>query len=260
MADVFYHSAESRWFLAGQSLPDDPLSDPTFKWFQGALGMKTEDDLKRDPVAATGPFVKAEKERTDEYLIFPDADTASFKQREGKLEIKMLVAGPRPFSADIVTVAGPGPLSVYMVTGRIDQWVKWSFSPSEAKLENPPAPSPPLTLRAQLAAEMKQAGPWQAVKKVRYLQKYSFDSGSLVTVSPDQRPETGCQIELTKVSVQATVADWLTFGFEAFGPSGRVTAILDQAVREFFSTHGQAPVQLDGRDSLNYPAWLALLH
>ena len=78
-------------------------------------------------------------------------------------------------------------------------------------------------------------------------------------MSPDQRPDTGCNIELTKISVQATVANWLTFGFEAFGPPGRVTAILDQAVQEFFDTHGQPPLPLDGRDSLNYPAWLALL-
>jgi hypothetical protein len=242
MADVFYHSAEIRWFLAGQSVPDDPSSDPTFKWFKGTLGTKTEDDLKRDPTAATDPFVKAEKERTDKYLLFPDADTASFKQREGKLEIKALVAGPRPFSAGTVT-------------GRMDQWVKWSFSPSPAKIANAEA----TLLGKQLAAEMGQAGPWQAVTKVRCLQKYSFDTGQLVSVSPELRPDTGCQVELTWVSVQATVATWLTFGFEAFGPSGRVMALLDEAVEHFFAVHGQAPLPLDGRDSLSYPAWLALL-
>jgi hypothetical protein len=36
-------------------------------------------------------------------------------------------------------------------------------------------------------------------------------------------------------------------------------ALLDKAVQHFFAAHGKPPVQLDGRDSLSYPAWLALL-
>jgi hypothetical protein len=266
MVDVFSHSAEIRWFLQGYIL-EDPIfdrveegqytrfeksqrTDPILDWFKGTLSIKTEDDLKLNPAAATGPFVKQENERTDEYLLLPATDKASFKKRQGKLELKVLVAGPHPFSAGTVT-------------GRIDEWVKWSFGPSEAKLEKPPTTSEtsPATLRAQLAAEMKQAGPWQTVKKERYLQKYSFEAGQLVAVPPDLLPKTGCQIELTKVTL-FTVADWLTFGFEAFAPSDQsdqVTAILDQAVQEFFKTHGQAPLLQGGWDSLSYPAWLVLL-
>ena len=131
------------------------------------------------------------------------------------------------------------------VVGRVDQWVKWSFDPSEA-------------IAIQLEIELDQSGPWRKVVKKRYLQKYSFDSG-LVAVSPDQRPDTGCNIELTVIDVKATTGTWLTFGFEAFGPSGRVMALLDEAVQHYFTVHGPAPVRLEGRDSLSYPAWLALL-
>ena len=72
-------------------------------------------------------------------------------------------------------------------------------------------------------------------------------------MSPDERPDTGCIIELTAIDVKANVETWLTFGFEAFGPSSRVTALLDEAV------HGPAPIRLDERDSPSYPAWLARL-
>ena len=227
MSNVFYGSAELRWFLHKQQDQWDPI----MKWFrlqeqlilreEGSYGLKT----------VTEPYVKHEAERADEYLIFPDCDTVGVKQRQGKLEVKALVAGPRPFSLSRVGVAG-----------RMDQWVKWSFASQ---------------LQKQLEVEIAQAGPWRKVVKDRYLQKYSFDSGHMVAVPPDNQPDTGCNIELTKISVEADVWDWLTFGFEAFGPSGRVIAMLDEAVEHFFTAHGRAPVKLDGHDSLSYPTWLA---
>jgi hypothetical protein len=61
------------------------------------------------------------------------------------------------------------------------------------------------------------------------------------------------------IGIKANVGTWTTVGFEAFGPSGWVMALLDKAVQHFFAAHGKPPVQLDGRDSLSYPAWLALL-
>ena len=170
MKDMFYHSAEIRWFLQGHIL-EDPIfdkveegqftkfeksqyTDPILDWFKGTLSIKTEEDTRRDPATASGPFVKKKDERTDEYLLLPATDKASLKKRQGKLELKVLVDGPHAFSMGTVT-------------GRIDEWVKWSFSPSEAKLLNSP-----VTLGVQLADEMKQAGPWQTVTKARYLQKY----------------------------------------------------------------------------------------
>jgi hypothetical protein len=228
MPDKFYRSAEARWFLPGQNQRDEIL-----KWFRLQDQLPLNEEGAYDPKTANGPFIKQEKERTDEYLTLPDCETVGVKQRQGKLEVKTLVAGPRFFSMNAVV-------------GRKDQWVKWSFSPSDP-------------IANQLEIELDQSGPWREVIKKRWLQKYSFDSGSLVAVSPDQRPDTGCNVELTAINVQATIGTWLTFGFEAFGPSGRVLALLDEAIRHYFAAHGPTPVQLDGRDSLSYPVWLAML-
>jgi hypothetical protein len=76
---------------------------------------------------------------------------------------------------------------------------------------------------------------------------------------PDQDPETGCNIELTVIDVKATIGTWLTFGFESFGPSGRLSVLLYKAVQHFFAAHDPPPVSLDGSDSLSYPSWLAML-
>ena len=226
---ALYHSAEIRWFL-----PDQGHWDRLFAWFMlpGQLPLIVEDEnyIKKD---LSKPFVKEEKPRTDAYLLFPDCEALGVKRRQGRLEVKALVAGPRPFSLGAVA-------------GRMDQWVKWSFAPSES-------------IRAQLGIELDQSGEWCEVEKIRYLQKYSFDAGSWIAVSPEQYPDAGCSIELTKVKVLPGAGRWLTFGFEAFGPAGQIIAILDEAVQNFFAGHGPPPVQLDGRNSLSYPAWLAML-
>jgi hypothetical protein len=228
MPDNIYHSAELRWFL-----PEQDEWDPLLKWYRLQDQLPLRENGQYDPKTAAGPFVKLEQERTDEYLLLPDCGIVGVKQRQGKLEVKALVADSRPFALSAAV-------------GRVDQWVKWSFEPSEAIAE-------------QFEIELDQSGPWRRVVKKRYTQKISLDSGRPVAVSPNQYPDTGCNVELTMINVKASVGTWLTFGFEAFGPSGRVMALLDEAVRHFFAAHGPAPVRLDGRDSLSYPAWLALL-
>lgn len=228
MSDRFYHSAELRWFL-----PQANEMDRFLGWFRMQDQLPSHEEGHYNPKAKAAPFVRRELERTDEYLHLPDCDTVGVKRRQGKLEVKALVAGPRPFA-----LTG--------VCGRLDQWVKWSFEPSDKQRSK------------VLEIELDQSGPWRKVVKKRYLQKYAFDSG-LVAVSPDQRPDTGCNIELTVIDVKANIGTWLTFGFEAFGPSGRVMALLDEAVAHFFNLHGPPPVRLDGRDSHSYPAWLAML-
>lgn len=234
MSDPFYRSAEIRWFLSGHSRKKQFLD-----WFNlpGQPPVVETKEYVKQPEAPA--FVKQERERSDKYLLLPDCDTASVKQRQGKLEVKALVAGPRPYSrGDVV--------------GRVDQWVKWSFDPSEKAFGDG------ATFGQQLEGELDGAVPWCKVVKKRYLQKYSFDSGSLVAVSPDQRPDTGCNIELTVIAAGPDAEPWITFGFEAFGPeSTRIMAFLDQAVEHFFAEHGPAPVQPDGRDSLSYATWLA---
>lgn len=229
MSNTFYHSGETRWFLPEQARWDELLN-----WFtrEGQLKLVTESG-NYIPQPKAAPFVKQERKRTDEYLLLPDCDTTGIKQRQGRLEIKPLVAGPRPF------VVGDA-------AGRMDQWVKWSLKPSE-------------NIKTSLEADLHMSGPWRNVEKRRFTQKYSFDSGSLIPVSPDAWPNTGCNIELTLLNTKASIENWITFGFEAFGPSGEVIALLNEALPYFFTAHGSAAVLLDGRDSLSYPAWLAML-
>lgn len=78
-------------------------------------------------------------------------------------------------------------------------------------------------------------------------------------MSPDLRPDAGCNVELTVLDVNGNVGAWLTFGFEAFGPPSPVMVLLGEAVKHLYVLHGPAPVPLDGRDSLSYPAWLAMV-
>jgi hypothetical protein len=230
MPEFFYGSAELRWFFQAQPSQWSEFLN-WFKRHDELVVMKEKDNYKKDDYL-NHVFVKLEKTREDKYLLFPDCDTVSVKQRGGNLEVKALVSGPRPFSLPTVGT-----------TGRIDQWVKWSFASRFNK---------------DLVPELDKAGPWASVTKDRYLQKYSFDSGRMALVSPDTRPNWGCNVELTKVTIDHDATAWSTFGFEAFGPAGRVTAMLDEAVGDFFTTYGPAPVQLEGRDSLSYPTWLAM--
>jgi hypothetical protein len=142
-----------------------------------------------------------------------------------------------------VTPPRPFLLPDHEIVGRIDQWVKWSFKSAHGD---------------ELAVELNGAGPWRKVVKNRYLQKYSFDSGKMMAVPPDRWLDSGCNIELTWLNLDSNSTNWLTFAFEAFGPSsGHLIAVLSEAVECFFSTHGHAPVHLSGRDSLSYPSWLA---
>jgi hypothetical protein len=229
MSNNIYPSAEIRWFLKGQDGWDELLY-----WFtrQGQLNLVQEtEDYVRQPEA--GPFVKQERSRTDEYLLLPECDTVGVKQRQGRLEVKALVAGPQAFTQD-------------SVAGRVDEWVKWSLKPSEA-------------IAQLLEADLQKSAPWRWVEKKRYTQKYSFDSDSLDAVSPDAWPDAGCNIELTLVGVGQEQEIWITYGFEAFGTSDQVADLLADAVARFITSHGPPPLKLMERDSLSYPAWLMML-
>ncbi|MGH8579874.1 MAG: hypothetical protein ACREVK_07080 [Gammaproteobacteria bacterium] len=91
------YSAEIRWFFP-RALPDRLV-----QWFS------QEAHLEHEGV------------RHDRYLLFPSCDTVGVKLREGLIEIKARVAPPVPFNL------GPG------LSGRTDQWVKWSFSAAGIK-------------------------------------------------------------------------------------------------------------------------------
>ncbi len=204
------HSAEVRWFIP-TTLPEGVRD-----WFKDGQ-----------------PPPDSEDSRVDEYLLFPDCDSVGVKLREGRLEIKAMLCGPRPISA------GVG------INGRTDQWVKWSFESEGLR---------------DLNQGLRQSGKWVKVRKERYLRKFSADADTAVEVPAKQKPfpVVGCNVELTRIEVEADPRFWFSLGFEAFGPSGSTPKILDDTLRLFFTGRGLVPgVTLNGLASLSYPAWLA---
>lgn len=184
-----------------------------------------------------GEALEPEGKRIDNYLMFADCDTVGVKLRnQKKFEIKSRVSDSRPLA-----LVGLG------INGRTDQWVRWSFD------------SEGLTA---LEGELKQSGRWVQVIKDRYLRKFSADSGNVVEVPPKQEPfpDSGCNVELTLIEVQADPKLWFSLGFEAFGSSGSVAKILNDTLESFFKAHGSMPEHnLSGRESMSYPTWLATL-
>ena len=168
-----------------------------------------------------------------EYLLFPDCQSVGVKLREGRFEIKAILGTPQPLSLDLG------------IQGRTEEWIKWSFA-SEGLQTIDPA--------------LHQSGRWLKVYKERFLRKFSADSGRLVEVTgrPGPLSGIGCNIELTRIKVEADPRFWFSLGFEAFSPSAAAPKILLDAIHLFFQEHGRMPgVSLGERDSLSYPAWLA---
>ena len=205
---MIWRSAEARWFISG-ALPDEVL-----RWFKA------------------GQALDSEGVQVHEYLLFPDCQSAGVKLREGRFEIKAILAAAQPLSPDLA------------IKGRTDQWVKWSLESEGLESLDP---------------TLHQSGRWLKVRKERFLRKYSADMGHLVEVTapPGPLPRSGCNIELTRIEVEVTTRLWFSLGFEAFGPPAVAGKILLDALRCFFKDHGRVPgISLSEGNSLSYPAWL----
>ncbi|MGH8654997.1 MAG: hypothetical protein ACREYE_23775 [Gammaproteobacteria bacterium] len=203
------YSAEIRWFFPWA------LPEPLVQWFS------QEAHLEHEGV------------RHDRYLLFPRCDTVGVKLREGLLEIKARVAPPVPFNL------GRG------LSGRTDQWVKWSFSAAGIKA---------------LTAELIELGRWIEVGKTRLVQRVSADPGRLRRVAAREEADNGCDIELTEITVATSPRSWFSLAFEAFGDAQRTSCTLHETLDWFFERRGPLPdVTLAMQDSLSYPAWLATL-
>ncbi len=76
-----FRSSEARWFISG-SLPDEVL-----RWFKA------------------GQALDSEGVQVQEYLVFPDCQSVGVKLREGRFEIKAILA---PLSRSAWTWASKG--------------------------------------------------------------------------------------------------------------------------------------------------------
>jgi hypothetical protein len=170
-----------------------------------------------------------------EYLLFPDCDSVGVKLRDGRFEIKAMQGASQPLRQDLG------------IKGRTEQWVKWSFANEGLQV---------------LDQALHQSGRWLKVRKERYLRRFSVERGRLmeVTASQGPLPLVGCNIEVTRIDVDADPRFWFTLGFEAFGPTTVTARILNDALLLFFNEHGSVPgTTLSEYESASYPAWLAKL-
>jgi len=162
--------------------------------------------------------------RTDWYA--PGDERGGVKLREGNLEIKLFLRdlGLRDFAGR-------------RGRGRVEAWRKWVFSGDATE----PVDETVLTNAA-----------WIPVVKHRYLRIYSEgDDGAMRPV--DIWPDAGCQFEWTHLV--AAGAEWVTIGFEAFGPEGDLERILLQTGATVLEPIVDR-LSLEPSMSYSYPHWL----
>lgn len=182
-----------------------------------------------------GILLDSEGVRDHEYLLFPGCDSVGVKLRDGRFEIKAICGSPQPLNS------GLG------IAGSKQHWVKWSLASDALQL---------------LEAPLHRSGQWINVRKERYLRQFSFNQGALLEVTEKQGafPAMGCNVEVTRIEVNAEPRRWFTIGLEAFGAPAVTAHILDDALRLFFGTYGPPPSgALTENNSASYPAWLTQL-
>jgi hypothetical protein len=201
-------SMELRWFLQG-TIPVE-----IEKWFNNA------------PVAP-----KDEGERYDGYLILPDHADLSVKLRnQQKFEIKKRIADFGIKALD----TGEG-----RTEGRVEQWVKWSFS-LEANSQGQPDTS-------------ELNGFWVVVCKLRRQIKYKVaEDGSVEAIDASTRVDQGCYLELTQI--WARNKPWWSLGFEAFGEMDTVEHNLQLTLNHVLAERDFPP--MEAAHSFAYPEWL----
>lgn len=201
------------------------LHTTEIRWF--SAGILSEETLSW---FSAGHRLEIPAVQVHEYLLFPGCDTVGVKFREDRFEIKARLGVPQPLSL------------VMGIQGQREQWIKWSL----------PTKGLPM-----LGQTLHQSGPWLKVSKERNQRTFSAEAGHLQEVSAGSFPAMGCNIELTRIAVEADSPSWLTLGFEAYGPSSVTAGILEEGVGFFFKAQGRAPgINLTRVNSFSYPTWL----
>ncbi len=171
------YSAEMRWFFKNRA--ETELMEA---WFN-----------------SQGLFWADKWDRADIYLWQPDLPKLSVKIREGKIEVKTLLA-----DRGVVPLANGN-------SGVHNDWVKYSFELHESDEENQ-------NLLQQFSAEITKAKQqiWVRVDKERLLVKFSVDPEKNIwnKVPENTWPQEGCGVELTRIKVNNNT--YYTFGLEAF--------------------------------------------
>jgi hypothetical protein len=207
------------------------------RWF--GLG-PLPDDLKtwfREPATAFRYPAGGGRSRTDVYLRFKEPEL-SFKRRGGKKDFE--------------------------VKGLVDA-IPWQLQFGEVSVL-------PQLLCKWSSAELKVADlPVVETVKVRWLRKFDTAADLLEIqlgagefgedpIRPEERPEIGCNLELTSVTTDGST--WWTFGAEsfAFGQRGQTTTFASQGLqRTMQALSSHAMVDLRNSRYEGYGEWIAAL-
>jgi len=198
------------------------------------------------------PNCRMEKTRIDYYLKFFGDRCIGIKLRkydsgDQKLEFK-------PVFKNNVNVKLPDGIS-----GKVEQWEKWSTGAIAGK---------------ELLEMLKyQHADWHALRKDRWLRKYSADKKKIEKINAKDenlRPENGCNVELTELRIgnvdeisetnlEGGKPFW-TLGFEAFNDEDIVVNVLAEVVRMEL-LENQCPSEiydhLASETTDSYPSWFA---
>jgi hypothetical protein len=123
--------------------------------------------------------------------------------------------------------------------GELQRWSKLSLALEDAVLRN--------------------SGVWLSIAKNRRLRKFAVrlkPSPFVREVSIEERPETGCGIELTRLEYEVSSRNYIrwTFGVEAFGPTETLLDIV-QPVCRMITAESTFP-ELGSAWTGSYPSWL----
>jgi hypothetical protein len=177
-----------------------------------------------------GHPLEPETVQVHEYLLLPGCDAVGVKLREDRFEIKAKVGVSQPVSLRMG------------IQGRREQWVKWSLPTKELPM---------------FGHTLRQSGQWLKVRKERNQRIFSAEAGNLQEVSIGSLPAAGCNIELTRIEVEADPSFWFTLGFEAYGPPSIADENLKKGLNLLFKGRKGAPgVNLSEANSYSYPSWL----
>ena len=213
------YSSEIRWFFHNQSEVSEIEN-----WFN------------RQGQSFTGNW-----QRADIYLWQNNLKSHSVKIREGKVEVKIL-------QSDRGEANLPG-----SNTGKINDWVKYSFDLNKSDEENK-------NLIQALGGSVThdQDANWIKVDKERLLLKYAvnYQEDQITQVTTDAWPEEGCGVELTRIEVNKQA--YFTFGLEAFSKNRRESENLEKVL--FYMLEDLSVQRLETTNSFSYPDFLASLN
>jgi hypothetical protein len=215
-------SHEVRWFFEGRAEDHPELK----RWFE------TTEPVEKDAAVGAPLWKSRDDDQPDVYLRIPGSEDLGIKWREGELQIKGRTAmlGTQVFGR--------------LHQGRVERWVKWSYTkmPDEFRALFAEGPRLPIV----------------SVRKVRALRKLRLDTmlGTAQEVDAKTFVDRGLGCELTNLEVSGKT--FCSLAFEAFPDDAAMHEAFACTVSAFLD--GLQNVELGAAKSMSYPIWLGQLH